>query len=153
MFGVKNFQVKTNPAPGGSVILISTITAGTCEDSDQSSCTAEGASFDTCDYVGQEPATSICRVEAHKSSGAEACIDKPARTGRGPVTLTCDLSSHIGDILYLSVVSNDTTDCKTTASICVTCDPSDPGYPDYGYKDGDGNPIDQCNNKIPSELR
>jgi len=106
-------------------------------------------------YTGTPPGSAFCKQEAHNSRGAETCCtdDGWPIIGGGGVEISCNLSGQAGNNVWLSVTSDDFTDCKTTATLCVPCNPSDQGYPYYGIKDSQGNLIDQCTGKIPENLR
>jgi hypothetical protein len=105
-------------------------------------------------YTGTAPTpiNATCKVTTTNSRGAEACCTDEGwpNIGGGGVTMTCNLGGvSPGTKLYLSVTSDNFTDCKTGANLCIPCDPGDPGYPSYGITDPKtGAPIDQCNGKI-----
>ena len=149
--------VTTSPAPGGGIVAISN---QSCSDSDQDSCWAGG----DCDKIGDAPDTDIhiksgttnpaggdlCKMETYHSSNSQSCCtaeNTNYETRIGRYTMYCDLSSRIGETLNLSITADDASDCKDSAFMCVRCDPSDPGYPNYGYQ------TNQCDNKIPGEYR
>jgi hypothetical protein len=110
------------------------------------------------EYTGTAPTPlngdPDCQVRATNSRGAEACCtdDGWPDIGAGKATMECNLNGSeggVGKTLHLSVTSDNFTDCKTAAALCIPCNPSDPGYPSYGIKDPKtGAPIDQCNGKI-----
>lgn len=128
----KNIRITTNPAPGGSVI---TVSKSGCSDKDEATCVAGGGSIIPCDYIGELPSGIICQTESYNSrNSTHCCTDGEHGLWQlGATTMDCDLSAYKGETVYLSVVSNQASDCKTTAGVCVPCDPNDPGYPNYGY--------------------
>ena len=94
------------------------------------------------------PNDGICQYEIYNSTNSEGCCSSTP-TDRVPqignLEMICDLSGY--NQLSLSVVSNDMSDCKTHATVCAPCNPSDPNYPYYGTS------LDQCRNKIPDSQR
>ncbi len=108
-------------------------------------------------YTGTPPETYFCQQEVHNSRGAEACCTNDRYpSGIGAIEIACNLSGQAGNAVWLSVTSDDFTDCKTTATLCVPCNPNDgrgtattnDDYPYYGIRDAQGNLIDQCRFKI-----
>ncbi|HUT96141.1 MAG TPA: hypothetical protein VMW82_01065 [Candidatus Paceibacterota bacterium] len=153
--------LETNSAAGGSIVYVAEHEA---IDPDLNSCLYEKVCAGTnlplcenrtmttsCDFVANEPTGIICSEETvHTPSAYNCCNSGGVGSGKGVIKVECDLGGYKNQKVFLGVYDNDETDCRTVVTMCIECDSSDPGYDggSYGFRDKDGNPIDQCNWKV-----
>ena len=101
-----------------------------------------------CDYMATNPPT-ICSVETPNTSNAkEYCKvgginyegEDTRRAASSSIEQNCDLSTHVGDELYLGVTNDDPREGVTGVALCVQCNRDDAGYNDGRYNTN----FDQC---------